>query len=697
MLVPRAVGVRRAHRGGARHRVVGGPAGAPRHRADRARLARAARRRLPLPRRRAAGARRHLVHVAAPARRPRSSAAPARARRRCSTSCRACSTSPPARCSSTASTSATSTPSCCGAASASCRRSRTCSPGTVASNLRYGKPDATDDELWEALEIAQAADFVRGDARRARRADRPGRHQRVGRPAPAPRHRPGAGAPARRSTSSTTRSRRSTSPPTPACGPRSRRCTADAHGDRRGPAGVDDHRPPTRSSCSRTAATVGLGTHRRAARDLPDLRRDRRVADDDGGGGMSDAASRTATSRRRTASRATATPSTGRRRRSAPARLGRSIGMPVEKSKDFGELDAPPARPDARPSGSRLIAVVVAGGRQRHADGARAEDPRPRHQHHRRRASSTARRHRLRRAAHTLLVVVGASYVGVGRAAVPAGRTSSPASCSARCSGCAPTSRTSSTACRSRYVDRQPRGDLLSRVTNDIDNVAQSLQQTLSQLLTSMLTLVGVLDDDVHRSRRCWRSSRSSPSRCRCFIDAGRSPSARRRGSSPSGATPARSTPRSRRRSPATRSSRCSAASSDVEERFGDKNDELYEASFGAQFISGIIQPAMMFLGNLNYVAIAVDRRAAGGVGSLTHRRHPGVHPVLPPVHPAAHAARLDGQRAAVGHRLGRAGLRAARRRGAVARPRHPLDRPPSPQGRVEFDHVSFSYDPTTR
>ena len=33
--------------------------------------------------------------------------------------------------------------------------------GTVASNLRYGKPDATDDELWEALEIAQAADFVR--------------------------------------------------------------------------------------------------------------------------------------------------------------------------------------------------------------------------------------------------------------------------------------------------------------------------------------------------------------------------------------------------------------------------------------------------------------------------------------------------------------------------------------------------------
>lgn len=33
--------------------------------------------------------------------------------------------------------------------------------GTVASNLRFGRPDATDDELWEALEVAQAADFVR--------------------------------------------------------------------------------------------------------------------------------------------------------------------------------------------------------------------------------------------------------------------------------------------------------------------------------------------------------------------------------------------------------------------------------------------------------------------------------------------------------------------------------------------------------
>jgi ATP-binding cassette subfamily B protein len=44
-----------------------------------------------------------------------------------------------------------------------------------------------------------------------------------------------------------------------------------------------------------------------------------------------------------------------------------------------------------------------------------------------------------------------------------------------------------------RYFDRQPRGELLSRVTNDIDNISQSLQQTMSQLLTSLLTVLGVL------------------------------------------------------------------------------------------------------------------------------------------------------------------------------------------------------------
>ena len=90
--------------------------------------------------------------------------------------------------------------------------------GTVASNLRYGDADATDDELWEALRIAQAEDFVRAMPDGLESADRPGRHERLRRPAPAPGHRAGARAPSPTSTSSTTASPRSTSRPTRGCG-----------------------------------------------------------------------------------------------------------------------------------------------------------------------------------------------------------------------------------------------------------------------------------------------------------------------------------------------------------------------------------------------------------------------------------------------------------------------------------------------
>ena len=75
------------------------------------------------------------------------------------------------RCSSTASTCASSTPRCCTRASASSRRRPTCSPAPSRATSRYGKRDATEEELWEALRIAQADDFVRAlpDGPRRRR------------------------------------------------------------------------------------------------------------------------------------------------------------------------------------------------------------------------------------------------------------------------------------------------------------------------------------------------------------------------------------------------------------------------------------------------------------------------------------------------------------------------------------------------
>ena len=69
--------------------------------------------------------------------------------------------------------------------------------GTIASNLRFGKADATDDELWAALRIAQAETFVRELDGRPRGAGHPGRVEPVRRPAPAAGDRPGAGQAAR--------------------------------------------------------------------------------------------------------------------------------------------------------------------------------------------------------------------------------------------------------------------------------------------------------------------------------------------------------------------------------------------------------------------------------------------------------------------------------------------------------------------
>ena len=69
--------------------------------------------------------------------------------------------------------------------------------GTVRSNLLYGKPDATEDELWRALSIAQAEDFVREMEGGLDAPDLAGRHQRLRRAAAADRDRPGAGETAR--------------------------------------------------------------------------------------------------------------------------------------------------------------------------------------------------------------------------------------------------------------------------------------------------------------------------------------------------------------------------------------------------------------------------------------------------------------------------------------------------------------------
>ncbi|WP_020674261.1 ABC transporter ATP-binding protein [Amycolatopsis nigrescens] len=166
------------------------------------------------------------------------------------------------------------------------------------------------------------------------------------------------------------------------------------------------------------------------------------------------------------------------------------------------------------------------------------------------------------------------------------------------------------------YFDRQPRGEVLSRVTNDIDNLAQSLQQTLSQILTSLLTIVGVLammfvispllalvalvTVPVSVFVAAKIGKRAQPQ----FIKQWRT----------TGGLNAHIEEMYTGHSLV----KVFGRRKEAEKVFKEQNDTLFAASFRAQFISGMIQPAMMFIGNVNYVLVAVVGALRVASGSLS-------------------------------------------------------------------------------
>ncbi|HZX02272.1 ABC transporter ATP-binding protein, partial [Kribbella sp.] len=167
------------------------------------------------------------------------------------------------------------------------------------------------------------------------------------------------------------------------------------------------------------------------------------------------------------------------------------------------------------------------------------------------------------------------------------------------------------------YFDGAPRGELLSRVTNDIDNISTSLQQTLSQLLTSLLTVIGVLTMMfVVSPVLALIALVSIPiSMVLTAVIAKRSQvrfvAQWRHTGALNGQIEEAFT--------GHELVKVFGRQKEIEENFEKKNNELYQAAFGAQFISGVIMPVMMFVGNLNYVVIAVvgGLRVASGTMSL--------------------------------------------------------------------------------
>ncbi len=154
------------------------------------------------------------------------------------------------------------------------------------------------------------------------------------------------------------------------------------------------------------------------------------------------------------------------------------------------------------------------------------------------------------------------------------------------------------------YFDGQSRGDILSRVTNDIDNISQTLQQSLTQLITSVLTVIGVLIMMLTISPLLAVISLITVpvSIAVTVLIAGRS-----------------------QKQFVAQWARTGSLNGHIEEMhtghaivkvfgrqpeaieaFDEQNEALYQASYRAQFISGLIQPALTFISNINYVLICV-------------------------------------------------------------------------------------------
>ena len=240
------------------------------------------------------------------------------------------------------------------------------------------------------------------------------------------------------------------------------------------------------------------------------------------------------------------------------------------------------------------------------------------------------------------------------------------------------------------YIDKYSRGDLLSRVTNDIDNIAQSLQQSLSQLVLSLLTIVGVIFMMFTVSvvlalialtvipLSLWTMSIIAK-RSRAKFIAQWQYTGQLNGLVEEAFT-------------GHAIVKVFGRQQEVEERFKNLNDQLFEAANSAQFISGAIQPATMFLGNLNYVAIAV----VGGIRVATGTMSLGdvqafvqySRQFTQPLTQAASMANVLQSGVASAERVFEL-LDAEEQSADVGS----IDLSPT-IGRVEFDKVTFSYDP---
>ncbi len=244
-----------------------------------------------------------------------------------------------------------------------------------------------------------------------------------------------------------------------------------------------------------------------------------------------------------------------------------------------------------------------------------------------------------------------------------------------------------------QYFDKQPRGEILSRVTNDIDNIQQVLQQTMSQLLRAILTVVGILimmflisplltvialvTIPVSMGAAGLIAKRAQKQFIAQWTHTG----------TLNGQVEEAYT--------GHELVKVFGRSKEMEQTFAEKNEELYQASFKAQFISGIIMPTMMFIGNLNYVVVAVLGGMRVATGTMT------LGDVQAFIQYSRRFTQPLTQIASMANQL-QSGIASAERVFEFLDADEQVPESSAatavdtPSGRVEFEHVTFSYDPDT-
>ena len=239
-----------------------------------------------------------------------------------------------------------------------------------------------------------------------------------------------------------------------------------------------------------------------------------------------------------------------------------------------------------------------------------------------------------------------------------------------------------------KFFDSRTHGEILSRAVNDLDNISSTLQQNLTQLITSVLSVIGII---IMMLTISWMLTHRGGADAAAERDVRRrrSRSGRRATSCASRRRSASSTATSPRCTPATPSSRRSATKSGRWRTFDELNEKYYDGAWRAQFVTGMMFPIMMFVGNLGYVAVAVIG------GFLVTRRAIAIGDVQAFIQYSRQFSMPITQLSSIANTIQLTIASAERVFELLDEPEEPADAAtaaalPAPRGDVQFDHVSL-------